>query len=282
MPTVTVSNVEKHQDTGTTTTTPVSSSKAAAPASAWVTVPSMIAVLAAIVGMWFAYKYVIKPSTIGFAKNYVPYAGVIAATAALERFLEPLSQIVMQGKVQAGAAGSTPGAAGTSGATASSQVAGAPGKAAPSAAGTVEPGRPRLANPLMQKILRQGPGGQTGAKKTLKQEAAESKARAQKAAADPQQTAGDVQPLVDQAADDQASLDTLRTNRAILFWAIASVCGIGISGGFGLFLLQTIATSHVNTLLDLAVTGLTIGAGTKPTHDLITSLQAKASGSSSS
>jgi hypothetical protein len=29
------------------------------------------------------------------------------------------------------------------------------------------------------------------------------------------------------------------------------------------------------------VTGLTIGAGTKPTHDLITSLQAKASSASS-
>ena len=39
---------------------------------------------------------------------------------------------------------------------------------------------------------------------------------------------------------------------------------------------------RVNPDLDLAVTGLTIGAGTKPTYDLITSLQAKASSASGS
>jgi hypothetical protein len=39
---------------------------------------------------------------------------------------------------------------------------------------------------------------------------------------------------------------------------------------------------RVNPDLDLAVTGLTIGAGTKPAYDLITSLVAKASSASGS
>lgn len=226
----TVTNVEQN-DTGVTPTTTgvtptitgvtptthtfqVAASKAANPASLGVIIPSMVTVAAATVGMWFAYKYAIKPATIAIAKNYVPYAAVIAVAAALERLLEPLSQQIM-----------------------------------PSTA--------------------------------AKAQAAQSKTNAQAAAANPQMKATtDVQPMIQQAADHQAAVETLRTNRAVLFWAIASICGIGISGSFGLFLLQSIATGHVNSFLDLAVTGLTIGAGTKPTHDLITSLQAKASGSS--
>jgi hypothetical protein len=86
----------------------------------------------------------------------------------------------------------------------------------------------------------------------------------------------DVQLRTRQAAADQAVADARRTERAIIFWAIASICGLGISGGFGFFLLQSVASSHVNTVLDLAVTGLAIGAGTKPVHDLITSIQSKA------
>jgi hypothetical protein len=213
MAVVTVANVEQVAG-GATHISPVSASKTPAPPSLSVIIPSMAAVAVAIVGMWFAYKYAIKPTTIGVAKNYVPYAAVVAASAALERLLEPLSEVLMP----------------------------------------------------------------TTAAKTT---AAQSKTAAQADAANPQTTAAEVQPKVLQAASDQAVVDTLRNNRAVLFWAIASICGLGISGGFGLFLLQSIATGHVNSFLDLAVTGLTIGAGTKPTHDLITSLQAKASGSSS-
>lgn len=211
MATVTVMNVEQNGG-DVTHASPVSASKAAGRAGLSVIIPSMAAVAAATVGMWFAYRYAIKPTTIGIAKNYVPYAGVIAAAAALERLLEPLSQVLM-----------------------------------PST--------------------------------EAKQKAAESTTAAQQAAADSAVKAPAVQPKVEQAASDHAEVEALRTNRAILFWAIASICGVGISGSFGLFLLQSIATGHVNSFLDLAVTGLTIGAGTKPAHDLITSLQAKASGS---
>jgi hypothetical protein len=80
-----------------------------------------------------------------------------------------------------------------------------------------------------------------------------------------------------EAADKQAEADKLREKRTIIFWAIASICGLGISGGFGFFLLQSVSTTPVNSFLVLAITGLTIGAGTKPLHDLITSMQVKAS-----
>jgi hypothetical protein len=95
--------------------------------------------------------------------------------------------------------------------------------------------------------------------------------------ADPATDAAAVAVKAAKAADEQAKADRLREQRTIIFWAIASICGLGISGGFGFFLLQSVSVTPVNSFLDLAITGLTIGAGTKPLHDLITSMQAKAS-----
>jgi hypothetical protein len=215
MATVTVPNV-----TGTgesAQTSPVSASAATPPPSTKVTIASISAVIATIALMSVAYRFWIKPTPhLTIVKSYVPYAGVIAAAAALERFLEPLSNLLMNTKAP-----------------------------------------------------------------TAKAAAAQAKSAAQTAGATPSVLTAEVHKQTQAAADAQATADTDRANRTIFFWAIASICGIGIAGGFGFFLLQSIATG-VNPYLDLAVTGLTIGAGTKPTHDLITSLQAKASGSSGS
>ena len=215
MATVTVQNVTGTGDAATAA--PVSATAAAQPPSAKVTSASLLAVAAAIVLMSFAHRYWIKPMpSLKIASSYVPYAGVVAAAAALERFLEPLSNLLMNNKAQ-----------------------------------------------------------------TAKNTAATAKAQAQAVGADPSTEVADVQDKALAAAAAQAKADTQRANRAVFFWAIASICGIGIAGGFGFFLLHSIATG-VNPYLDLAVTGLTIGAGTKPTHDLITSLQAKASSASGS
>jgi hypothetical protein len=135
----------------------------------------------------------------------------------------------------------------------------------------VTAGLERLLEPLSQVLM---PRYSSAA--SPKRTAARSKSEAQRAAADPATSITDVQLRTRQAAADQAVADARRTERAIIFWAIASICGLGISGGFGFFLLQSVASSHVNTVLDLAVTGLAIGAGTKPVHDLITSIQSKA------
>jgi hypothetical protein len=174
----------------------------------------MVLVAAVAVIMWLAYHSWIKPKAFDFAAGYVPYAGIVAVTAALERLLEPLSHVL------------TP---------------------------TIGP---------------------------AKQDAAKKKSAAQAAGANPAATTEHVQAAAENAATAQAKVDAQRTQRTIIFWAIASVCGLAISGGFGLFLLQSVTKGHVNTFLDLTVTGLTIGAGTKPLHDLITGIQAKAASSS--
>jgi hypothetical protein len=211
MATITVTNAEKDQ-ADALRTTPVSASASAGSLNwPWIVVPMLAVVLVAVV-MCFAYRYWIKPTPMRFMVGYLPYAGVIAAAAALERFLEPLSKVLF---------------------TTSSR----------------------------------------------KKDAAVSKTEADKAAADPDQSATVVQQLVETAATDQAAITRRRSGRAIIFWAIASICGLVISGSFGFFLLRSVAISHVNPYLDLVVTGLTIGAGTKPTHDLITSIQSKSAAS---
>lgn len=203
-----MTNVEK-DNTGAMRTSPVSASATADPPSWPMITWPMLAVVAAAVIMAVAYRYLIKPIPIRFSVGYLPYAGVIAAAGALERFLEPLSKWLLP--------------------TTSS-----------------------------------------------KKQAATSRTNAEGAAADPEKSATDVQGLAAKAASDQAAVDRRRTARAIIFWAIASICGLAISGGFGFFLLRSVAINHVNPYLDLVITGLTIGAGTKPTHDLVTTMQAKA------
>jgi uncharacterized membrane protein YbhN (UPF0104 family) len=141
----------------------------------------------------------------------------------------------------------------------------------------VTAGLERLLEPLGRILL-----PQDSAAGSAKQTAASSKSTAQQAAADPGTSAADVALRTRQAALDQAAADARSTQRAVIFWAIASVCGLAISGGFGFFLLQSVASNHVNTFLDLAVTGLAIGAGTKPVHDLITTIQSKADSASDS
>jgi hypothetical protein len=212
MATVTVANVQRDAADGAHVS-PVSASAAPPPTPWSVVIISMAAVAAASAVMWFTYGDWVKPAAIKIMTGYVPFAGLVVVTAALERLLEPLGQLLL----------------------------------------------PRDSSPAS----------------TL-QAAASSRTQAQAAAADPDMPVTDVELRTQQAALDQAAADARRTERTIIFWAIASVCGLGISGGFGFFLLQPVAASHVNSFLDLMVTGLAIGAGTKPVHDLITSIQSKA------
>ena len=107
--------------------------------------------------------------------------------------------------------------------------------------------------------------------------AADLMSNARQAGADPSAPAEYVQTLLEQAARAQAHADSLRATRAFVFWMIATDAGLLISGLFGFFLLQSVSVGHVNSLLDLLVTGLAIGAGTKLLHDMITRIQARSS-----
>ena len=93
------------------------------------------------------------------------------------------------------------------------------------------------------------------------------------------------------AAEQQAKLDQQRSNRAVIYWAAASVLGLLLAGVLGLYLLHVVGLrddlvgpdgrlagswwsgAGVRHLLDLLITGLAIGGGTKPLHDLIQNVQ---------
>jgi hypothetical protein len=94
------------------------------------------------------------------------------------------------------------------------------------------------------------------------------------------------------AAAAQAELEQRRADKAIAFWALATVLGLLLSATLGLYLLHIVglqddglagdgtwasgalSAAGIRHMLDLLVTGLAIGGGTKPLHDLISNLQA--------
>jgi hypothetical protein len=95
-----------------------------------------------------------------------------------------------------------------------------------------------------------------------------------------------------------------QANRAVLMWAIASTLAMIICAWVGIFLLRSVetpsstasaaaralvkpasgggTTTLPNRWVDLVVTGLVVGAGTKPLHDLISNIQTSSSNSKSS
>ncbi len=97
---------------------------------------------------------------------------------------------------------------------------------------------------------------------------------------------------VDLAAAAQAELDQRRADKAVAYWALASALGLLLSATLGLYLLHIVglrgdglapngiwaagilSAAGIRHVLDLLVTGLAIGGGTKPLHDLISNLQA--------
>lgn len=81
-----------------------------------------------------------------------------------------------------------------------------------------------------------------------------------------------------QAANKQAKVDELRKWRALFFWAIASALAFGICAYLGVYLIRSIidlanGAQPPSERLDLFVTGMAVGGGTKPLHDLISNIQ---------
>ena len=71
------------------------------------------------------------------------------------------------------------------------------------------------------------------------------------------------------------SADHVRANRAQIMLGIATLAGVIVSFAFGLYFLRAIGMSTARWV-DIFVSGLIIGAGTKPLHDLITTIQGAA------
>jgi hypothetical protein len=80
---------------------------------------------------------------------------------------------------------------------------------------------------------------------------------------------------VEAAAATQARLDQKRANRAIGLWATATVLAMLGSAALGVYLLTILGAQDVPRSLEIAITGLAVAGGTKPLHDLISSLETK-------
>jgi hypothetical protein len=74
---------------------------------------------------------------------------------------------------------------------------------------------------------------------------------------------------IQQAADGQAEINQTRADSDIVTWAFATSFAILGTSATGLFFLHAIGIEGVSLWLDILITGLAIGAGTKPLHDLI-------------
>ncbi len=75
----------------------------------------------------------------------------------------------------------------------------------------------------------------------------------------------------------KAVCDQHRADRTVLSWGIATGLATALSAGAGFYLLRMISESStwsgVPTWIDALVTGLVVGSGTKPLHDLLTRMQ---------
>jgi len=63
--------------------------------------------------------------------------------------------------------------------------------------------------------------------------------------------------------------------RKVLFWAIASVVSVVASASLQLYFLGTVGIAHASRWEEILATGLILGAGTKPLHDLTELISAK-------
>jgi hypothetical protein len=82
-----------------------------------------------------------------------------------------------------------------------------------------------------------------------------------------------VSSFIDARTGAKAAQET--ANKVVVMFALASAIAMILSGWLGVFLLAMIGVHDVPVVVDIAVTGLAIGGGTKPLHDLITLLQRK-------
>jgi hypothetical protein len=80
-----------------------------------------------------------------------------------------------------------------------------------------------------------------------------------------------------EVATAKAKLDRALANRTVLMWGLATGVAAVVSAAGGFYVLHMIAAqnwvSQIPTWVDALVTGLVVGTGTKPLHDLITKAQ---------
>lgn len=77
------------------------------------------------------------------------------------------------------------------------------------------------------------------------------------------------QKALDDAAAAKGGANAITGNRAVVAWAAASAIGILAASMLQLYLLKQVGIASPPRTMELLATGLIIGAGTKPMHDLV-------------
>jgi len=75
------------------------------------------------------------------------------------------------------------------------------------------------------------------------------------------------------AAEWERVVDKIRRNTSVIAWGIASLLGILACGTFGLYMMRLTGFTAVPKQVDILISGLAVGSGTKPLHELISNLQ---------
>jgi hypothetical protein len=76
------------------------------------------------------------------------------------------------------------------------------------------------------------------------------------------------------AANAQAVVEQRRANTRVLLFGTGALLGMVGCGYLHAFFLKTVGVSGIQPWVDLLITGLVVGGGTKLLHDLISNLQA--------
>jgi hypothetical protein len=85
--------------------------------------------------------------------------------------------------------------------------------------------------------------------------------------------------LLSAAAKEQRAIAALRLRRSerrVVWWAVATAIALVLTGFAGLGILEAMSTEPLTDglgAIDVVLTGLVIGGGTKPLHDLIVRLE---------
>jgi hypothetical protein len=76
-----------------------------------------------------------------------------------------------------------------------------------------------------------------------------------------------------EAAKWQRTVDQIRRNTAVIAWGLASAIGMALCGLFGLYFMRLVGFTAVPSQIDIVISGLAVGSGTKPLHELIKNVQ---------
>src|ERR687888_425080 len=82
----------------------------------------------------------------------------------------------------------------------------------------------------------------------------------------------EIEAALHRAAAAKARLEGREQDRAIGYWALATVLAMLGSATLRLYILHELGIANASRGLEILATGLIIGAGTKPLHDLVTNL----------